>query len=84
MTYICTVLPFAGLLKSSAVRSDDKRDPRRDPREDVPLDERICVGLDLMSANVPTMLRSLYPSLYILHDPRNPQIDWGTPGIDGK
>lgn len=62
----------AGLLKSSAVRGGAR---------DVVLDERIAVGLDLMSASVPTMLRLLYPSLYAVHDPQG---SWGTPNQDGR
>ena len=40
------------------------------------IDERIAVGLDLMSASVPTMLRLLYPNLYVVHDTSG---DWGKP-----
>ena len=59
------VLPAAGLTKSAAIRGSAR---------DVVIDERIAVGLDLMSASVPTMLRLLYPNLYVVHDPSG---DWG-------
>lgn len=54
-----------GLMKSAAIRGSAR---------DVVTDERIAVGLELMSANVPTLLRLLYPSLYAVHDPAG---DWG-------
>ena len=60
-------------MKSAAIRGSAR---------DVVIDERIAVGLDLMSASVPTMLRLLYPSLYALHDPAG---NWGKPpGEDGR
>ena len=63
---------LAGLLKLSAIRGG--------PR-DVVLDERLAVGLDLMSASVPSMLRMLYPPLYAVHDRAG---SWGRPQADGR
>lgn len=62
-----TRVRFSGLSKSAAIRGSAR---------DVVIDERIAVGLDLMSASVPTMLRLLYPTLYVVHDPSG---DWGKP-----
>lgn len=71
-TGAASFVSFAGLLKSSAVRGGAR---------DVMLDERIAVGLDLMSASVPVMLRMLYPPLYQVHDPTTSP--WGKPQGDG-
>lgn len=44
-------------------------------------DERAAVGLEVMAASVPQLLRLLYPALYPVHDPAG---DWGRPGPDGR
>ena len=44
-------------------------------------DERAAVGLEVMAASVPQLLRLLYPALYPVHDPAG---DWGRPGPEGR
>ena len=59
-------------MKSAAIRGSAR---------DVVTDERIAVGLELMSASVPTLLRLLYPSLYAVHDANG---DWGKAHGSGR
>ena len=59
-------------MKTAAIRGSAR---------DVLTDERIAVGLDLMSASTGTLLRLVYPNMYPLHDPQGP---WGRPDKDGR
>lgn len=61
-----------GALKTAALRGTVR---------DVPTDERISVGFDVISAGVPALLRMAYPALMPVHDPNG---DWGRPGPDGR
>jgi hypothetical protein len=61
----------AGIIKSTALRGG----------KEVVTDERAAVGLEVMAASVPQLLRLLYPALYPVHDPAG---DWGRPGPDGR
>ena len=60
----------AGIIKGTALRGG----------KEVVTDERAAVGLEIMAASVPQLLRLLYPALYPVHDPAG---DWGRPGADG-
>ncbi|KAK9828118.1 hypothetical protein WJX81_006860 [Elliptochloris bilobata] len=60
-----------GIMKSTALRGG----------KEVVTDERAAVGLEVMAASVPQLLRLLYPALYPVHDPAG---DWGRPGPDGR
>ena len=60
-----------GIIKSTALRGG----------KEVVTDERAAVGLEVMAASVPQLLRLLYPALYPVHDPAG---DWGRPGPDGR
>ncbi|KAK9794070.1 hypothetical protein WJX73_006515 [Symbiochloris irregularis] len=61
-----------GALKTAALRGTVK---------DVPTDERISVGFDIIAASVPQLLRMAYPQLMPVHDPNG---DWGRLGPDGR
>ena len=61
----------AGIIKSTALRGG----------KEVVTDERAAVGLEVMAASVPQLLRLLYPALYPVHDPAG---DWGRPAPDGR
>ncbi|KAK9861048.1 hypothetical protein WJX84_009471 [Apatococcus fuscideae] len=54
-----------GLVKCPALKGGAK---------DVLTDERFAVGLDVMAASTPALLRLIYPPLYPLHDPSG---SWG-------
>lgn len=68
----CVQLEFVGIQKCAALRGGAR---------DVILDERIAVGMDIMSAHVPALLRLVYPPLYPVADPSG---DWGRPDATGK
>ncbi|KAL3141459.1 hypothetical protein ABBQ32_005024 [Trebouxia sp. C0010 RCD-2024] len=61
-----------GLLKSSALRGGAR---------DVPPDERILAGFEIMAAPTPELLRYLYPNLYLISDPTG---DWGRPTANSR
>ncbi|CAD7697205.1 unnamed protein product [Ostreobium quekettii] len=61
-----------GLLKTAAIRGG---------ADDVNADERVAVGLEIVSCTFKQVLRLLYPSLFQLHDLR---LDWGQKDADGK
>ena len=63
---------YAGLLKSSALRGGAR---------DVPPDERILAGFEIMAAPTTELLRYLYPQLYTVSDPAG---DWGRPIASGR
>lgn len=48
--------------------------------KDISPDERIAVGHHMMAASCESLLRMLYPDLYVLHDPNGP---WGLEQQDG-
>ncbi|KAK9811733.1 hypothetical protein WJX72_009241 [[Myrmecia] bisecta] len=60
-----------GLMKCAALRGTAR---------DVNTDERIAVGLEIMAASVPNLLRLIYPNLYPVYDPAG---DWGKPSPSG-
>ncbi len=53
------------MLKCTALKGGGK---------EVLTDERFAVGLDVMAASTPALLRLIYPPLYPLHDPNG---SWG-------
>ena len=61
-----------GALKTAALRGTVR---------DVPTDERIAVGFDVIAASVPGLLRMAYPALMPVHDPSG---DWGKRAADGR